>query len=120
MSDCRYCGDEVLWVPTVEGPRPYQSKSEISPDSPVVVLDRHDCAARAAVLKQASTDFMRGLYDDPLIVEQAMTVACERCSAPPRDRCHDLRKGREDFHTKHPHEQRLIAGARLVQKGLEA
>ena len=116
MSACTYCAGEIVWVPTLEGVRPFQPLTPISPDAVVAVLDRHDCEERQRAFKVAAEDFARHLAMDPVIDAKARTLTCPLCSATPGAACYDLRKGAAPGKTnKHCHQPRLLAAARLMQ-----
>lgn len=117
MSACRYCTAEVVWVPTVEGARPFTPPPTLSPDAPVVVMKQHDCEARRQFLAGAAEKFMQDLYRDPMIRSYALTLRCPTCDASPDHACFDLRRGQPLGKTnKNPHKDRMIAGARYMQE----
>lgn len=117
MSTCRYCTRPVAWVPTIEGVRPFDPPPTLSPEAPVVVMNAHDCEERRKALKDAATEFAQNLYLDPMIRSYALTIACPnpKCGAEAHQPCRDLRAG-QDRTVKHPHQPRLIEGARMAQE----
>lgn len=120
MSDCRYCTAEVVWVPTVEGARPFNPPTILSSEASVVVMKRHDCYARKQFLAGAAEKFMQNLYRDPVIRSYALAIPCpnQRCKAEANYYCRDLRPG-YDRPNKNPHRERLIEGARCIQEATE-
>jgi hypothetical protein len=117
VGGCSYCGSEVIWIPTLEGFRPFQPPVPLPPTAPVVVLDRHDCEERKQALKGAQKDFAQHLAHDPIIRQHALSLECPRCGAAPGASCFDLRAGAAPGKTnKNPHQQRLIEGARVAQE----
>lgn len=103
-----------MWVPTVEGVRPFVLPKEIVPETRIAVLFTHRCQARADALKTASQEYMKALYKDPMIVTSSMKLSCDRCGAEPGVACRDLRQ--QDRFNKNPHQSRLLAGALAIQE----
>lgn len=116
MSVCSWCGTDVIWVPTIEGYRPYVSEVPVPAESPVAVLRRHECEERQQALKDAQAAYARNLAADPEIRARALTVQCPSCDAAPAEECRDQRRGFEGQHNKHPHQPRLVEGARILQE----